>query len=90
MNRHLIELPPPEAWPPADELIGRKELAALLQVPVEAVRFWERTGLMPPRAALPERGFAGLPESSLARLGPARMAGEAAQDHFRSSAKAAP
>jgi hypothetical protein len=56
MNRHLIELPPPEVWPDPEELVGRKELAALLQIPVETVRFWERTGLMPPRAALPARG----------------------------------
>src|SRR5215472_16644630 len=62
MHHRLIQLPPPEAWPTSDELISRKELAALLQVPVPNIRWWEKTGLMPPKAPAPAEGvLTGLP-----------------------------
>ena len=62
MHRRLIPLLPDEAWPPAEEMLSRKELAKLLGVQEETVNNWDRAGLMPPRApAQPEGVLKGLP-----------------------------
>jgi hypothetical protein len=59
---HFHQLPLPSLPFAPDELVSRKELAALLQVPVPNIRSWEKRGLMPPRApALPEGVLTGLP-----------------------------
>ena len=47
--RHLLELPPDDAWPPPEELLDRKALARLFKVPRETIRNWERAGFLPDR-----------------------------------------
>ena len=62
MHRRLIPLLPDEVWPPAEEMLSRKELAKLLGVNEETVKNWDRAGLMPPRAPAPPEGILkGLP-----------------------------
>ena len=51
--RHLLELPPDDAWPEPDELLDRKALAKLFGVPRETIRNWERAGLLPDRVPPP-------------------------------------
>jgi hypothetical protein len=59
---HFRQLALPEMGFAPDELISRKELAAVLQVPVDNIRSWEKRGLMPPRAPAPVEGvLTGLP-----------------------------
>ena len=51
--RHLLELPPDDAWPPPEELLDRKALARLFKVPRETIRNWERAGFLPDRVPPP-------------------------------------
>jgi hypothetical protein len=51
--RHLLELPPDEAWPEPEALLDRKALARLFKVPRETIRNWERAGLLPDRVPPP-------------------------------------
>jgi hypothetical protein len=51
--RHLLELPPDDAWPEPDELLDRKALAKLFGVPRETIRNWERAGFLPDRVPPP-------------------------------------
>jgi hypothetical protein len=63
-NMHRRRYPFPDffTWPPDEELISRKELAALLQVTEETVKNWYRAGLMPDRVPPPPEGILkGLP-----------------------------
>jgi hypothetical protein len=56
MKRGFLPLPSPDALPPPGELISRTELAELLGINEERIRGWERAGLMPPRAEVPQDG----------------------------------
>ena len=49
-------LPPEDAWPPADTLIIRRQLAELYGVTVEVIRAWERRGKGPPKVTNLKRG----------------------------------
>jgi hypothetical protein len=51
--RHLLELPPDDAWPEPEELLDRKALARLFGVPRETIRNWERAGFLPDRVPPP-------------------------------------
>jgi hypothetical protein len=46
----VLALPPPEAWPPPEQLLSRAALAELFGVSVAVIRAWERRGKGPPRA----------------------------------------
>jgi hypothetical protein len=57
MHRRRYPFPDLSAWPPDEELISRKELAALLQVTEETVKNWYRAGLMPDRVQVMPEGI---------------------------------
>src|SRR6516164_7119704 len=52
----ILALPPEDAWPPADTLITRRQLAELYGVTVEVIRAWERRGKGPPKVTKLKRG----------------------------------
>jgi hypothetical protein len=57
MHRRQYPFPDLSSWPPDEELISRKELAALLQVTEETVKNWSRAGLMPDRVQVMPEGI---------------------------------
>jgi hypothetical protein len=52
----ILTLLPEDAWPPADTLITRRQLAELYGVTVEVIRAWERRGKGPPKVTDLKRG----------------------------------
>jgi hypothetical protein len=52
----VLARPPEDAWPPADTLITRRQLAELYGVTVEVIRAWDRRGKGPPKVTNLKRG----------------------------------